>query len=77
MTVSAPKSARKLHRGLPPFDETLRNAKIRRTIQKSNYDVAKDPVMRSGTQALEVCIITKKGEAFLVFGSNPHPNDTG
>ncbi|XP_071800440.1 KICSTOR complex protein SZT2-like isoform X4 [Asterias amurensis] len=65
MTVSAPKSARKLHRGLPPFDETLRNAKIRRTIQKSNYDVAKDPVVRSGTQALEVCIITKKETEIL------------
>ncbi|XP_022100207.1 KICSTOR complex protein SZT2-like isoform X2 [Acanthaster planci] len=65
MPVTAPKSARRLHRSLPPFDETLRNAKVRRPLHRSNYGVAKDPVVRQGAHMLEGCVVAKKETEML------------
>ncbi|XP_038066591.1 KICSTOR complex protein SZT2-like [Patiria miniata] len=65
MPVTAPKSSRRLHRGLPPFDETLRNTRIRRPLQRSPYGAARDTIVRQGAQMLEVCVVTKKETEML------------
>ncbi|XP_071849509.1 KICSTOR complex protein SZT2-like isoform X4 [Apostichopus japonicus] len=59
-STSLPRSQRRRHAILPPFDETMAIGKIPRPLHTSHYNAWRDPVLRHGAQLQEVCNQARK-----------------